>query len=222
MHEPSDSASRSAARPCTDMRLIGTDADAFEAFYREHVHAIGRFVARRVADRELAADLTADVFMAAIDSAHTYRPRRGTPRAWLFGVARIVVVAEQRRRGRERGATGRLAGRRLLDSEDAARLDERIDAAAQSRRLYEAIARLPEGQRAVLELVAVDDLRLADAARVLGITPLAARVRLHRARRQMADRLAAGATQDPGRARHEADADRHDSAPTPRPQEASR
>src|SRR5580704_2154869 len=50
---------------------IGCDPELFEAFYREHVEAVQRFVARRVGDRELAADLTADIFVAAIESAHT-------------------------------------------------------------------------------------------------------------------------------------------------------
>jgi hypothetical protein len=48
---------------------IATDPDAFERFYREHVEAVQRFVARRVDDPYLAADLTADVFVAAIESA---------------------------------------------------------------------------------------------------------------------------------------------------------
>jgi hypothetical protein len=49
---------------------IGFDADIFEIFYREHVDGIERFVSRRVGDRERAADLTAEIFLAAIDSAH--------------------------------------------------------------------------------------------------------------------------------------------------------
>ncbi|MDX6227012.1 MAG: hypothetical protein QOI76_402, partial [Frankiales bacterium] len=45
---------------------IAYDPDAFEAFYREHVEAVQRFISRRVRDPHLAADLTADVFLAAI------------------------------------------------------------------------------------------------------------------------------------------------------------
>ncbi len=172
-----------------EIRRIGCDPDTFEAFYREHVEAVERFVARRVADRELAADLTADIFVAAIESAESYRPSRGTPVGWLFGVARNVVSAERRRRGRERNATTRLLGRRLLEPDDVARIDERVDAEAGRRRLYAAMADLPDGQRAVLELVAVDGLSVGEAAGVLGVAPLAARVRLHRARTRMTDQL---------------------------------
>ena len=62
-----------------------------------------RFIARRVSDPHLAADLTADVFLAAIQSAHKYRPDRGSPGAWLIGVARNVVNAEFRRAAQEQG-----------------------------------------------------------------------------------------------------------------------
>jgi RNA polymerase sigma factor (sigma-70 family) len=172
-----------------DPQRIGSDAEAFEAFYREHIEAIQRFVARRVDDPYLAADLTADVFLAAIDSAHTYRPRRGSPIGWLYGVAHNVVAAERRRQARELRAAGRLTGRRLLDADDLARLEERIDAEARARELYLAMDRLPDSERAVLELTALDGLTVSEAAQALRITAVAARVRLHRARQKLRDRL---------------------------------
>src|SRR5215203_1174753 len=175
------------------MRFIGTDPALFEAFYREHVEGVQRFVARRVGDRQRAADLTAEIFLAAIDSAARFRRDGGTPKAWLYGIARIVVAADRRRRGRERVGEERLRGSALLDEDDAARMDARIDAAAQSRRLYEAMDRLPEGERAVLELVALDELSVAEAAAAARIRPVTARVRLHRARRRLREELEAAA-----------------------------
>lgn len=154
----------------------------FETFYRAHVEGVQRFVARRVGDPYLAADLTADVFLAAIDAAGGYDPARGTPGAWLFGVARNVVAAEHRRAARERDANARWIGRDLLAIDDIERMQARIDAAAEARGLFGAIARLPEGERAVLELVALDELSVIEAAAVLGLRPVTARVRLHRAR----------------------------------------
>jgi RNA polymerase sigma factor (sigma-70 family) len=179
---------------------IAKDPDAFEAFYREHVEAVQRFIARRVHDPYLAADLTADVFLAAIDSAHTYRPSRGKPRAWLYGVARNVVAAERRRAGRELGASGRISGRLLVETDDLARLHERLDAEARARRLYRAMDRLPESERAVLELVALDGLRPGEAAKLLGISAVATRVRLHRARRVVQNELRSPARELPERA----------------------
>ncbi len=170
------------------MRWIGTDPDIFEAFYRQQVEGLQHFVARRVGDRERAAELTAEIFLAAIDSAHRYRPGRATPKAWLYGIARVLVANDRRRSGRRRaGEAGAqmLRGSVPLDPDDAARIDARIDAAAQSRRLYEAMDRLPGAERAVLELVAIDELTVAEAAAALGVRSGAARVRLHRARRKM-------------------------------------
>jgi len=91
---------------------IGHDPDAFASFYREHVTAVTRFVARRVADPHTVADLTAEVFLAVIGSAHTYRPGRGTQVAWLYGIARNVIAGEHRRAAHESRVASWIAGRR--------------------------------------------------------------------------------------------------------------
>jgi RNA polymerase sigma factor (sigma-70 family) len=182
------------ARTDKDLRRLAHDPDAFGAFYRQHVEDVQRFVARRVRDPQLAADLTADVFVAAIESAGSYRPSRGEPIAWLFGVARIVVAGERRRGAREGRAMQRVAGAELLDEDDVARMHARIDAAAQARELYEALDGLPDAQRALLELTAVDGLSVAEAARSLGVRAVTARVTLHRARQAMREVLAATAS----------------------------
>ena len=172
-----------------DLVEIASDPDAFERFYREHVEAVQRFVARRVDDPYLAADLTADVFVAAIESAGSYRRGRGEPRAWLYGIARNVVADERRRNAKELRTAARVRGRELLDDDDLAALHERIDRESTARALYEELSRLPAGERAVLELVALDGLSVGEAGQALGIGGVAARVRLHRARRRLRNRL---------------------------------
>jgi RNA polymerase sigma factor (sigma-70 family) len=169
---------------------FASDPDAFERFYREHVEAVQRFVARRVDDPYLAADLTADVFVAAIESARTFRPSRGEPVAWLFGIARNVVAGEHRRSATEARRAARVRGRDLVGEDDLAALHSRIDAESAARSLYRELGRLSGGERAVLELVVLDGLTVAGASRALGINPVAARVRLHRARRSLRDGLA--------------------------------
>lgn len=166
-----------------DLAEVVRDPGAFEDFYRCHVEAVTRFLARRVPDPHAVADLTAEVFLAVLDSAHTYRPGKGSQIAWLYGVARNTMLAERRRSARELRATARIAGRRLLEADDISRLEERIDAESPARRALEAMTALPEGDRALLELVAVDGLTPAEAAAALGIRQGTARVRLHRARR---------------------------------------
>ncbi|WP_223410468.1 RNA polymerase sigma factor [Occultella gossypii] len=168
-----------------DIKGIGTDPDAFERFYRAHVRAVEGFVARRVGDPHSAADLTAEIFLAAIESAAGYDPTRGTPVGWLYGIARNVVAQWARSSARERRAISRISGRALLDGDGLRRVEERLDAELGARQVYVGMARLSDDERAVLELVALDGLTVADAARVLGVQPVTARVRLHRARRTL-------------------------------------
>jgi RNA polymerase sigma-70 factor, ECF subfamily len=182
--------------PRTELADIAHDPDAFEDFYRDHVEVVQRFVARRVEDPYLVADLTADVFLAAIDSAHTYRKGRVEPIAWLYGIARNTVAGERRRAAREGRAGRRVpASAELIEPDDLARLHARIDAEAASRSLYAAMDRLSEAERAVLELVALEDLSASEAAHVLGIRPVAARARLYRARRLLQRELGPGANE---------------------------
>ncbi len=162
---------------------IGTDPEAFEAFYRRHVRMVTGFVARRVVDPHAVDDLTTEVFLAAIEGAGRYRSKLGGEGPWLVGIARNVLAAERRRSARQADKDHRAGGRRLLDGDDIARLEERIDAERAARHLMAAIEGLPETLRAVLELVDVDGLAVTEAAAVLKIRPGTARVRLHRARR---------------------------------------
>ncbi|MBT2448214.1 RNA polymerase sigma factor [Streptomyces sp. ISL-43] len=159
--------------------------EGFGAFYEEHIDAVLGFVTRRVADPHLAADLTADIFLAALKDAAGYRPDRGVPIAWLYGIARNVLASHARAGARERGAMERLSGRRLLDDQDVAALEERIDAQRAFRELAGRHAALSEPLRAALDLVVVDGLTPAEAAQALGVTQATVRVRLHRARRAL-------------------------------------
>jgi RNA polymerase sigma factor (sigma-70 family) len=168
-----------------DVSAISTNREALDAFYREHIEGVERFVARRVGDPHLVADLVADIFVAAVEGAQNYRATRGKPIAWLYGIARNVMAQETRRRSRELRAVGKIAGHRLLDPNSLARLEERIDAERQIKDLYVGLDALTEQDRALFELVALDGLTIADAAGVLGIKPATARVRLHRSRRSV-------------------------------------
>lgn len=161
------------------------DPVGFAAFYEQQFGAVLGFVTRRVDSPHLAADLTADIFVAALESAHTYDARRGTPVAWLYGIARNILNAHFRDRSRERHAIAEISGRRLLDDQDVAAIDARIDADRAARQLAAAHAALSEPLREVLDLVALDGLTAREAAQALGISATTARVRLHRARKAL-------------------------------------
>lgn len=176
-----DDAERLRSGPAAAVR----DPRLFEEFYRRHVDAVLRFVARRVDDPHTAADLTAEIFLAVLHSAHSYRPQLGSETAWLFGVARNAVSSERRRVAREIDRDLRFSGRRLLEADDIVRIEDRLDAESPGRRALAALARLPEGERAVMELIAVDQLTVTEAAAALGIRQVTARVRLHRARKAL-------------------------------------
>lgn len=168
---------------------IGLDPDALEAFYREHIEAVQRFIARRVEGPEDAADLTAEVFLAAIHASANYRGDAAAPRAWLYGIARRVVAGHHRSTTRALRAQRRIDARELLDDDAVDRIVARIDSQRAARAVYSSLATLPERQRAVVELVAVDELSLTEAAAALGISAVNARVLYHRARRRLADSL---------------------------------
>ena len=173
----------SSADGTAAIRRSGRDPAAFEAFYRRYAAEVGRFIARRVDDPHTVADLTAEVFLRVIDAAEGYRGGPGGPRGWLFGIAGNVVASHWRDAERRQRREVRIAGHRLLDGAELLRIEERIDAARQLAAMSPGLAALPEGERAVLELVGYDGLSLAEAAAALGIRPGTARVRLHRARR---------------------------------------
>lgn len=161
------------------------DPVGFAVFYQQQFDAVLGFVTRRTDSPHLAADLTADIFLAALEQAHTYDARRGAPVAWLYGISRNVLAAHFRGSAREQRAAAQLAGRRLLDDQDVSAIEGRIDAARDARQLAARHAALSEPLRAVLDLVALDGLTTREAAQALGISAATARVRLHRARKAL-------------------------------------
>jgi RNA polymerase sigma factor (sigma-70 family) len=173
-----------------ELRDLGTQPDQLEAFYLEHLPFVRRYLARRLHEPADVADLTADVFTAVIESAHSYRSDRGSPRAWLTGVMRNLLGAHHQARVRQAASDQRLLGRRLLDEDSTQRIVDRIDAEDQARQALASLRDLPPALRDVVELVAVDGLSLIDAAAVLGVSAGTARVRYHRARRALQHSIA--------------------------------
>jgi RNA polymerase sigma-70 factor (ECF subfamily) len=74
--------------------------EGFDALYRGTVDDVFAYVATLVRDRGLAEDVVAAAFERAFRRLHTYDARRGSPRQWLFGIARHAALDELRRRRR--------------------------------------------------------------------------------------------------------------------------
>ena len=162
----------------------------FEALYRANVAAVTAYFARRSAEPQTVADLTADTFVQAITSFASFDPRKGTPRAWVFGIARRIYAAHCQAHSQQRSRVERLAGRRDLAPDEAGELIDRIDAERAGRALVTTLTTLPAADRAVVELVDLAGLQPKEAAQVLGIAPGTLRMRLMRARARL--RQAAG------------------------------
>ena len=85
------------ADPSDSELLSATDTRSFELFYRRNFEAILGFFARRTRDPELAADLTAETFAAALTARRRYRPGQGHADSWLFSIAYHKLADAQRR-----------------------------------------------------------------------------------------------------------------------------
>jgi RNA polymerase sigma factor (sigma-70 family) len=142
------------------------------------------FFGRRSAETQVVADLVSQTFVEALGSAHTYSGR-GTPRAWLFSIARVVYARHCAERASGRELIDRLGRGSTWEEDEIDGLVERIDAQRRGRELLERAERLPEGERAALELVDLAGLTPTEAARALGITAGAVRVRLFRVRTRL-------------------------------------
>jgi DNA-directed RNA polymerase specialized sigma24 family protein len=82
------------------------------------VRGVVAYFRRRVGDAELAADLTAETFAAALEGRRRYAPERGPAAAWLYGIARRQLVTFHRRGHVERRARRKRAAVRARIVED--------------------------------------------------------------------------------------------------------
>ena len=145
--------------------------------YERHALPVFRYLARR-AGPSAAEDLLSEVFIAALSASSRVEVHdSGSALPWLYGIALNVL----RRHFRDQRPTPGTTGDPGLDW-DA--VDDRLDARAERGRLNAALAGLSESDRELLLVVAWEGLTHAEAAAALGISPGAARTRLHRARRR--------------------------------------
>ena len=105
------------------------------------------FFARRTRDAELAADLTAETFAAALSARRRYRPEQGPALTWLFGIATKKLADAQRRGYAEQRCRRRLGMERIeLSDADIARI-ESLGETAGANALLEALQ--PEQREAI-------------------------------------------------------------------------
>jgi RNA polymerase sigma-70 factor, ECF subfamily len=154
----------------------------FDALYRANYGRVLAYALRR-SPPEVAHDVVADTFLVA------WRRLDGVPAdplPWLLGVARKTLSTHRRSARRQSSLLTALQAQGVAQAGAAADpLDDR------ALRVADAVARLPEQDQELLRLVVWDELSSKEAAAVVGISHVAGRVRLHRAKRKLAAKLAA-------------------------------
>jgi RNA polymerase sigma factor (sigma-70 family) len=174
-----------AVGECVRPAAVGTALAEFEQVYRGNVAVVTAYFARRCGEPQTVADLTSETFLRAAGAFAGFDPGRGTPRAWLFGIAGHVFAAHCAEVAGGREAAARLAGRRSLQGDETEELAARIDAERAGRALIERCAQLPELERSAIELVDLSGLTPKEAAAALGVSRVVLRKRLSRARSRL-------------------------------------
>lgn len=177
----------------TDERADGRDVAAvrdedarlaIERLYALHSAEIHAYLFRMMREPELAADMTQDTFVKAY-RAYDSLEDRGHARAWLYQIAHRIALDEIRRRriirflpwtGESRGSAVS-AERTVMDLHLSADLER-------------ALLRIPERQRAALLLAELHELTGLELASALGVSHVAARALLTRARESLRQALA--------------------------------
>jgi RNA polymerase sigma-70 factor (ECF subfamily) len=175
---------RAAERPEEERWLDGLlrgDAAAFDAVFTAYRGRVFGYLARMTGRRDLAEDLTQEVFLRLARTARGLRPDTRL-RAWLFTVAHNVMISHARAQQVTFALAAELAQRPPAPGPTPF---EAVAQSATQARIERALGQLPVGYREVLLLIAIEGLSAADAAAALGLTPEAVRQRLSRARTMM-------------------------------------
>ncbi|WP_162249776.1 MULTISPECIES: RNA polymerase sigma factor [unclassified Nocardioides] len=163
------------------MRQPASRADV-EELYRRHAGELRGYLYRRAG--QAGADLLGEVFVVALQRLDDL-PDPDVRRAWLFGVARRLLLAAQRDVRQRHDAEGERA-RFVEPADDHGADGDDADRAGRTAAVRAALDSLSEPDRELVRLTEWERLPIADAAVVLGLRPGTARVRLHRARRALA------------------------------------
>ena len=165
---------------------------AFETWYRRTLPRVYSYLLSRCGhDPGLAEELTQQTYIAAVDQRSRYDGRSDTV-TWLCGIARHKLADHFRVLEREERRRMRLEVRQIRLDASATPVKDLDDRAA----IAEAIRSLPASQRAVLTFVVLDDLPVAEAARLMGKSTSATQSLLHRARDGFRRAYGAEATDD--------------------------
>ena len=156
-----------------------------EELFAAHHTEIYAYLIRMLRDPELAADLTQDAFVKAYRNYDTLEKPENA-RAWLYQIAHRVALDHIRRQKIVRFLPWTGESRGAAPSTERLVMDAHL-----SSDMQRALARIPERQRAALLLAELHDLTGLELAEALGVSHVAARALLTRARESLRQALAA-------------------------------
>jgi RNA polymerase sigma factor (sigma-70 family) len=176
------------------LRAAAADRGAFGVFYERHERALLGFLGAATRRADLAADLTAETFAAALESCANFDPGRGTARLWLFGIAGNVLAGSARRGRVESEARRRLGFEAIvLEGAELDAIDRLIELEGDAL-VEELLAELPADQADLLRSRIVKERGYAEIAAELDCSEAVVRKRVSRAlgrlRRQLGQELA--------------------------------
>ena len=157
---------------------------AFGVFYERHEERILRYFLGRIGDAEVAADLTAETFAAALAGAHRFRVRKGPAVAWLFGIARNTLAASKRRGRVEARARRRIGAPPLVLTDEVVERIEGLSGAA-----LELVEELPVDQQDAVRARIVEDRQYTDIAKDLRCSEEVVRKRVSRGLARLREQL---------------------------------
>jgi RNA polymerase sigma-70 factor (ECF subfamily) len=156
------------------------------------IPALRRYARALLRNPDAADDLVQDCLERAV--SHWHQRRESDPRPWLFTILHNLAV-NQFRQVKKRGPH--------VTIEETSESNFGEDAVQERKLMYQDVlnklAKLPEDQRAVLLLVAVEDLSYADAAKVLNIPVGTVMSRLSRARERLQQEIEGTASEASGK-----------------------
>ena len=170
------------------LALTASDPQAFGVFYDRFEAQVLGFFWRATRRADVAADLTAEVFASALESAATFRAETGSARGWLFGIARHEL-ADTWERGRvEDRARRRLEVAPLTLTDEALERVEEV-ASHQAELALTLLHALPEDQRVAVKGRVLDELDYSELAASLSCSQSVVRQRVSRGLKALRKRL---------------------------------
>ena len=168
-------------------RIGRGDAAAFERVYDRYLPLVLRWSLRETGNREVASDLAAETFAAALLASRRYRPSKGTVGTWLIGIARNKLRESRRAQRVEDSARRRLGLESVVfTDEDFARVEELISLDDAAVGVLET---LPPTLRDAVSLRVLDERSYEEIARELRCSESLVRQRVSRGLRTMRSAL---------------------------------